>query len=590
MKNMETTQRNENPQFLKRFLPYYRPYLAVLFIDLFSAGLSTLGDIILPLLVRQITNLAITDLAQLTVKYLVLVGAGYILIRLIDTVANYYMQSIGHIMGSKIEKDMRSDLFAHLQKLSLSFFNENKIGQIMARITSDLNDITEFAHHFPEEMFIALLKITLSFFILLTINVQLTALIFIVLPIMIYVVRKFNRKMRQAFADTRRHIGELNSQVEDSLLGIQVVKAFANEQIEIDKFEAGNLKFLTLKERMYYIMASFQVVTRFFDTLMYIIVMVVGGLFLMQQQISAADYVAYLMYITTLLASVRRMVEFMEQYQRGMTGVSRFFEVMDADIEIFDEPDAINLANTSGEIIFDEVCFRYEASEERVLNNLSFKVAPGENVAFVGPSGAGKTTIIRLLQRFYDVKQGAIYLDQKDIRTIALKSLRNQIGVVQQDVYLFSGTIKENIAYGKPTASLAEIKQAAKLAGAERFIEELPSGYETYVGERGTKLSGGQKQRIAIARVFLKNPPILILDEATSALDNENERIIQESLEQLTTGRTTITIAHRLTTIKQVDRIMFLTPEGIVESGSHQELLARHGHYYDLYQLYTDNH
>lgn len=590
MKNMETTQRNENPQFLKRFLPYYRPYLAVLFIDLFSAGLSTLGDIILPLLVRQITNLAITDLAQLTVKYLVLVGALYILIRLIDTVANYYMQSIGHIMGSKIEKDMRSDLFAHLQKLSLSFFNENKIGQIMARITSDLNDITEFAHHFPEEMFIALLKITLSFFILLTINVQLTALIFIVLPIMIYVVRKFNRKMRQAFADTRRHIGELNSQVEDSLLGIQVVKAFANEQIEIDKFEAGNLKFLTLKERMYYIMASFQVVTRFFDTLMYIIVMVVGGLFLMQQQISAADYVAYLMYITTLLASVRRMVEFMEQYQRGMTGVSRFFEVMDADIEIFDEPDAINLANTSGEIIFDEVCFRYEASEERVLNNLSFKVAPGENLAFVGPSGAGKTTIIRLLQRFYDVKQGAIYLDQKDIRTIALKSLRNQIGVVQQDVYLFSGTIKENIAYGKPTASLAEIKQAAKLAGAERFIEELPSGYETYVGERGTKLSGGQKQRIAIARVFLKNPPILILDEATSALDNENERIIQESLEQLTTGRTTITIAHRLTTIKQVDRIMFLTPEGIVESGSHQELLARHGHYYDLYQLYTDNH
>lgn len=590
MKNMETNQRNENPQFLKRFLPYYRPYLAVLFIDLFSAGLSTLGDIILPLLVRQITNLAITDLAQLTVKYLVLVGAGYILIRLIDTVANYYMQSIGHIMGSKIEKDMRSDLFAHLQKLSLSFFNENKIGQIMARITSDLNDITEFAHHFPEEMFIALLKITLSFFILLTINVQLTALIFIVLPIMIYVVRKFNRKMRQAFADTRRHIGELNSQVEDSLLGIQVVKAFANEQIEIDKFEAGNLKFLTLKERMYYIMASFQVVTRFFDTLMYIIVMVVGGLFLMQQQISAADYVAYLMYITTLLASVRRMVEFMEQYQRGMTGVSRFFEVMDADIEIFDEPDAVNLVNTSGEIIFDEVCFRYEASEERVLNNLSFKVDPGENVAFVGPSGAGKTTIIRLLQRFYDVKQGAIYLDQKDIRTIALKSLRNQIGVVQQDVYLFSGTIKENIAYGKPTASLAEIKQAAKLAGAERFIEELPSGYETYVGERGTKLSGGQKQRIAIARVFLKNPPILILDEATSALDNENERIIQESLEQLTTGRTTITIAHRLTTIKQVDRIMFLTPEGIVESGSHQELLARHGHYYDLYQLYTDNH
>lgn len=583
---MQRSKTRKSKYLMQRFIPYYKPYWKVLFADLVCASFSTLGDIILPLMVRYITMLAINDLTSLTVNIIVMIGIAYMLIRLVDIVANYYMQSIGHIMGSKIETDMRTALFNHLQKLSFRFYNQVKIGQIMSRITSDLNDVTEFAHHFPEEMFIAAIKIVVSFLILSTINIPLTLIIFSIVPVMIYCASKYNHQMRQAFAQTRHHIGELNAQVEDSLLGIRVVKSFANEDIEIEKFDQGNQLFLKLKKKMYYNMAGFQAVVRFFDALMYIAVVVAGGLFLINGQINASDYVAYLMYVTTLLASIRRMVEFMEQFQRGMTGIERFVEVMDADIEIFDKPDAIDLKAVKGQLSFEHVSFRYDGDDSYVLKDVSFQVQPGQSVAFVGPSGGGKTTITNLIQRFYDVESGRILIDGQDIKDIKLKSLRNNIGVVQQDVYLFSGTVFENIEYGRPGASKEDVIKAAKLAGAHDFISQLDKGYDTYVGERGTKLSGGQKQRISIARVFLKNPPILILDEATSALDNENEKIVQESLEYLAQGRTTFTIAHRLTTIKNADLIMVLTDEGIVEQGSHETLMAKKGLYYELYGMY----
>ena len=589
---METTQKKRSPlqslRVFQRFMPYFRPYMGVMLLDLFCATLTTVCDLVLPLIVRFITSAVTSDAAALTISVVLRLGAVYLLLRVIDTAAYYYMQSIGHVMGSRIESDLRRDLFSHYQELSSDFYDNTKIGQLMSRITTDLNDITEFAHHMPEELLIVVLKVVVAFVILCGSSVLLTVIIFAVLPLMVYFSNKFAKKMRASFKASRHELGELNSQVEDSLSGIRVVKSFANEELEKEKFAERNSVFLRIKKGMYHNMAGFHSVTRLFDGVMYILVVVLGAVFMIHGRISAPDFVAYLLYVQTLLTSIRRFVEFTEQLQRGMTSFERFDEVMHEPVTIQEKPNALELDGVRGEIEFDDVSFAYESTREQVLTNIRLRVQPGESVALVGPSGSGKTTLCSLIPRFYDVTSGAIRIDGHDVRDFTLKSLRSHIGVVQQDVYMFSGTVLNNIEYGKPGASREEIIRAAKLAGAHEFISELENGYDTYVGEHGLKLSGGQKQRISIARVFLKNPPILILDEATSALDNESERLVQQSLEKLMHGRTTFTIAHRLTTIRSADKILVLTDEGIVEQGSHAEMIAREdGVYHRLYQLYT---
>ena len=478
---------------------------------------------------------------------------------------------------------MRRDLYAHLQGLSDTFYNETKVGVIMSRITNDLFDITEFAHHCPEEYFIGAIKILISLIILLKINVKMTLLIYLMIPLMIYFSGHYRNKMRRAQKDQRVHIGHLNSSIEDSLLGIKVVKSFANEDVEREKFTEENNKFLGIKKRYYRSMAGFNTINRIFDGLMYLILITSGGYFLMKGEIGPEDLIVYVMFIQSLLATVRRIIEFTEQFQKGMTGIERFAEIMAIEPDIKDKEDALEIKNVSGEISFENVDFSYGKGEGKVLNNFSVDITPGEKLAIVGPSGAGKTTICNLIPRFYDVDSGSVTVDGIDVRDIKIKSLRENIGIVQQDAYLFSGTVKDNIGYGKSTASDREIIEAAKLAGAYEFIKSLPNGFDTYVGERGVKLSGGQKQRISIARVFLKNPPILILDEATSALDNKSEIVVQDSIEKLSKGRTTITIAHRLTTVQNADLILVMTREGIVERGSHQDLMAKRGYYYNLY-------
>ena len=576
----------QTASLFQSFLPYFRPHRGTMALDLFCAALTTICDIVLPLIVRFITGSAQSG-TPLLVSAVVKVGALYLVLRIIDTAANYYMQSIGHIMGAHIETDMRRDLFAHLQELSHSFYDTAKIGQLMSRITTDLNDITEFAHHFPEELFIAIIKIVASFCILCQTNVPLTLLIFAMVPLMVACSNVFSKRMRADFKNSRHQLGELNARVEDSLSGIRVVKSFANEELEKAKFAEGNARFLRIKRGMYHSMAGFHSVTRLFDGVMYIIVVVLGAIYMIHGQITAADLIAYLLYVTTLLASIRRIVEFMEQFQRGITGIERFSEVMAEPVTITDRPGAAELTDVRGDVDFDHVRFSYEHGSGEVLNDINLHVRAGESIALVGPSGGGKTTLCSLIPRFYDVCGGAIRIDGRDVRDFTLHSLRSHVGVVQQDVYMFSGTIAENIEYGRPGASREDVIEAAKLAGAHEFILGLENGYDTYVGERGVRLSGGQKQRISIARVFLKNPPILILDEATSALDNESEHLVQQSLEKLMKGRTTFTIAHRLTTIRNADTILVLTDEGIVERGSHRELLEKHGVYAGLYEMYT---
>ncbi len=575
-------------KLIKRFLPYYKKYVGILIFDLFCAALTTVCELVLPMIVREITDLATTNAAALTVSFVLRIGAFYLVLRAIDTAANYYMATIGHIMGTKIETDMRRDMFSHLQRLSFSYYDNTKVGSIMSRITSDLFDVTEFAHHCPEEFFIAFVKITAAFVILCRVNVGLTLIIFSIVPPMVVVLMFFSHRMKDGFRESRKKVAELNSSVEDSLLGIRVVKSFANEDIEEEKFHEGNVGFLNIKTKVYKYMGSFHSCIRLFDGLMYITVVVAGAIFIGKGKISAADLVAYLMFVTTLLTSIRRIVEFSEQFQRGMTGIERFAEIVDQNPDIVDKADAVELKDVKGDINFSDVSFAYSEENEEVLAHLNLSINAGENVALVGPSGGGKTTICSLIPRFYDIEKGKITVDGLDIRDVTLKSLRENIGIVQQDVYLFSGSVMENIAYGKPDATPEEVYEAARLAGAEEFIKNLPDGYDTYVGERGVKLSGGQKQRISIARVFLKNPPILILDEATSALDNESERLVQKSLEVLAKGRTTLTIAHRLTTIKNADKIIVLTSDGIIESGSHKELLSAGGLYADLYKSYSE--
>ena len=585
---MSKTKKRSSMGLIKKFLPYYKKYKWIMVADLICASLTTVCELILPMIVRRITDAATAEVMSLTLEMIVTCGIFYLILRVIDTAANYYMASVGHIMGTKIETDMRRDFFGHLQKLSFSYYDNAKVGSLMSRITSDLFDVTEFAHHCPEEFFIAGIKIVCSFILLCTMSVPLTLIVFSVIPPMIIVLMIFNRRMKQGFKESRQQVGELNSQIEDSLLGIRVVKSFANESVEEEKFDKGNKKFLGIKTKVYHIMAGFQSSTRLFDGIMYIVVVVAGAIFMLYGKISAADYVAYLMFVTTLLTSIRRIVEFAEQFQRGLTGIERFCEIMDTDPEITDSPLAKDIDNVEGEIEFRDVSFSYESENKKVLSHLNLKVKPGESIALVGPSGGGKTTLCSLIPRFYDVSSGAIFVDGEDIRNITTSSLRSNIGVVAQDVYLFSGSIKENIAYGKRDATDEEIESAAVLAGAHDFIKTLPDGYDTYVGERGVKLSGGQKQRISIARVFLKNPPILILDEATSALDNESEKLVQRSLEKLAKGRTTFTIAHRLTTIRNADRILVLTENGIEESGTHAELVSKGGIYSELYKMYSE--
>lgn len=568
---------------LKRFVPYYRNYIGIMIMDLFCAALTTVCELVLPLILRYITNIGMNDLASLTIRTIVIIGGVYFALRIIDGMASFYMAYTGHVMGASIETDMREDAFAHLQKLSDNYFNNTKVGQIMSHITSDLFDVTEFAHHCPEEFFIAFLKAVVSFVILAGINPLLTVIIFVLIPVMAVSCSYFNLQVRKAFKRQRNHIGELNARIEDSLLGNKVVRAFANEDVELGKFNKDNQEFLKIKRETYKYMAAFQNTIRIFDGLMYVVVIVAGGIFMIKGLISPADLVAYTMYVTTLLATIRRIIEFAEQFQRGMTGIERFTELMDANIDIFDEEGAVPLHNVEGKITFKHVSFEYPDDHTPVLADIDLTIKPGEKVALVGPSGGGKTTLCNLLPRFYDPTEGEILLDDQNIKKVTLQSLRSNVGVVQQDVYLFSGSVYENIAYGKPGASKEEVIKAAKLAGAHDFIQELKDGYETYVGERGVKLSGGQKQRISIARVFLKSPKVLLLDEATAALDNESEHLVSESLDKLAAGRTTLTIAHRLTTIHGADRILVLSGSRIVEEGNHETLMKKKGIYYQLY-------
>ena len=571
------------PAPLRRFMPYLLRYKGILLFDLFCAALTCICELVLPLMVRTVTNMGAENPAGLTVGFIVRMGALYGVLRLVDAAANYFMANTGHVMGARIETDMRRDAFSHLQKLSDAYFANTKVGQIMGRITNDLFDVTEFAHHCPEEFFIAALKVSISFVILSRANLLLTCIVFALIPVMAVCCAFFNHRIKDVFQKQRRQIGELNARIEDTLLGERVVKAFSGEEVEKQKFEQDNSRFLNIKRETYHWMSAFNTTTRLFDGLIYLVVLVAGSFFMRAGRIQPGDLVAYMMYVTTLLTTVRRIIEFTEQFYRGLTGVERFCEIMDADVDILDEPGAVPLQNVKGDIRFEDVSFEYPDDHNKVLHHIDLHVRAGEKIALVGPSGGGKTTLCNLIPRFYDPTDGRILLDDQDIRSVTLQSLRRAVGIVQQDVYLFSGSVYENIAYGRPDATRDEVIQAARLAGAHEFITALHDGYDTYVGERGVKLSGGQKQRISIARVFLKNPPVLILDEATSALDNESEFAVTQSLARLAKGRTTLTIAHRLTTIQSADRILVLGGTGIEEEGTHAQLLAKGGVYSRLW-------
>ena len=569
---------------IRRFLPYLANYKMVLCLDLFCAALTTLCDIVLPKIMSIITNSAMGVGITLTAGIVLKLAALYFVLRIIDGAASYYMSSIGHIMGVHIETDMRRDAFDHLLQLDHTYYNNTKVGTIMGRITNDLFDVTEFAHHCPEEFFIAGIKIVASFVILCRASIPLTLAVFACVPLMGVVSVYLNGRLRARFRQQRVQIGELNSTIEDSLLGQGVVKAFAAEDEEREKFARGNRAFEQIKTLGYYAMGAFNTSTRLFDGLMYLVVILAGGLSLVYGKITAGDLVAYMLYVTTLIATIRRIVEFAEQFQRGMTGIERFAEIMDTPVAIKDAPDAVPLQPGPGEIRFEKVCFEYPDDHNKVLHDVSLDIRAGERLALVGASGGGKTTLCQLLPRFYDVDSGSITVDGRDVRAVTQRSLRRAIGIVQQDVFLFADTIRENIRYGRPDATDAEVEQAARQAEIYDDICAMPDGFDTYVGERGALLSGGQKQRVAIARVFLKAPPILILDEATSALDSVTEARIQGAFDRLARGRTTLIIAHRLSTIRSADRILVIQDGVIAEQGSHQELLARNGVYATLYR------
>ena len=569
----------------KKFLSYYKPYRAMFYMDMFCALTLSGIDLAFPIVVKYLLNDVYTLSDKNKIAYYVcFIGAILFVSYIIRYFCQYYITSWGHIMGSKMEADMRRDIFEHLQQESFSFYDNTNTGKLMSRIVTDLFDISELAHHGPEDIFISILKIVGSFIILMNINVKLTLCLLFFTLVMIYFSYFYNAKMRLIFKLNREKIANVNAQIQDSLSGIRVVKSFANEAIENEKFEKGNMEFLATKEASYMLLGKFFSGNGFFQGMLYLSAILVGGLFVSSGAIRTSDLIVYILYINIFINPIDKLVNFTEQYQKGLSGFERFVEIVGSKPTIKDKEGAVELQNAKGNIKFTNVSFSYD-NENSILTNLNINIEPGKNVALVGPSGGGKTTFCSLIPRFYDVDGGSVKIDGIDVRDLSLSSLRNSIGIVQQDVYLFVGSIKENIAYGRPGASDEDIIQAAKMANAHEFIMALEQGYDTNVGERGVKLSGGQKQRISIARVFLKNPPILILDEATSALDNESEKYIQKSLEQLAKNRTTIVIAHRLSTIKSADEILVLTEDGIKEKGSHKELLEKEGTYAYLYNL-----
>ena len=570
---------------LKKFIHYYGPYKTVFFIDLLCAAIISLVDLAYPQILRSATKTLFTQDKAIILQALPWIAIGLFMMYVIQSFCKYYVSCQGHIMGAKMERDMRQELFEHYEELSFSYYSQNNSGQMMSKLVSDLFDISEFAHHGPENLFISLVKIVGSFIFLFLINKKL-ALPLIVLVILMFLFSfRQNQKMQRTFMENRKKIGDVNASLQDTLSGIRVVQSFTNEEIEKEKFQKSNHAFLVSKKDNYRCMGEFMSSNLFFQGMMYLVTLVYGGYLIANNEMSTADLAMYALYIGIFISPIQILVELMEMMQKGLSGFRRFLDVMETEPEIQDAPDAVELKDVKGRVCYEDVSFHYSDDETTVLSHVSIEIPAGKSVALVGPSGGGKTTICSLLPRFYDVTGGRVTVDGQDIRSLTLKSLRSQIGVVQQDVYLFSGSIRDNIAYGKPDATEEEIIEAAKCANIHDFIMELPDQYDTFVGERGARLSGGQKQRISIARVFLKNPPILILDEATSALDNESERWIQHSLEELSKNRTTITIAHRLSTIKNADEIIVITENGIAERGTHETLLEKNGIYAGYYNI-----
>lgn len=570
---------------LKKFIHYYGPYKTVFFIDLLCAAIISLVDLAYPQILRSATKTLFTQDKAIILQALPWIAIGLFMMYVIQSFCKYYVSCQGHIMGAKMERDMRQELFEHYEELSFSYYSQNNSGQMMSKLVSDLFDISEFAHHGPENLFISLVKIVGSFIFLFLINKKL-ALPLIVLVILMFLFSfRQNQKMQRTFMENRKKIGDVNASLQDTLSGIRVVQSFTNEEIEKNKFQKSNHAFLVSKKDNYRCMGEFMSSNLFFQGMMYLVTLVYGGYLIANNEMSAADLAMYALYIGIFISPIQILVELMEMMQKGLSGFRRFLDVMETEPEIQDAPDAVELKDVKGRVCYEDVSFHYSDDETTVLSHVSIEIPAGKSVALVGPSGGGKTTICSLLPRFYDVTDGRVTVDGQDVRSLTLKSLRSQIGVVQQDVYLFSGSIRDNIAYGKPDATEEEIIEAAKCANIHDFIMELPDQYDTFVGERGARLSGGQKQRISIARVFLKNPPILILDEATSALDNESERWIQHSLEELSKNRTTITIAHRLSTIKNADEIIVITENGIAERGTHETLLEKNGIYAGYYNM-----
>ena len=574
---------------LKKLAKYYKPYLGTFIIDMILAMMSAAVALVIPLVVRYITSKVAYMSADEASKAIFTIVVILFVLVLVQWGCNYYISNYGHVMGAKIEYDMRAEIFNHYQKLSYSFYDDQKVGQLLSRITSDLFDITELLHHGPENITISLIKIVGALVILSTIDVRLTLTAFVLVPVMLVFAYFLNKKMKRAFKRNRIRIGEINAQIEDNLSGIRVVKSFANEDIECGKFKKGNDLFLESKKDSYHYMGMYNAGLTAFTTMINLIVIAVGGIGITRGWVNITDFVTFLLYINIFTEPVKVLIDFTEQFQNGYSGYERFLEILSVEPDIKEKPDAVELKDVKGEITFDNVSFRYKDGIEEVLSGISFNVTPGRYVALVGPSGAGKTTLCSLIPRFYEATEGSIRIDGKDIKDVTLKSLRDNIGVVQQDVYLFMGSIKENIRYGKPDATDDEVIAAAKLANAHEFIEAFENGYDTDIGQRGVKLSGGQKQRLSIARVFLKNPPILIFDEATSALDNESEQIVQESLEKLAKNRTTLVIAHRLTTIENAEEIFMLTDEGIKERGTHKELMELDGEYAHMVKIHSAN-
>lgn len=569
---------------LKRFIQYYKPYQTLFYLDLLCAAAISIIDLLYPQILRSLTHTLFAGDPNLLIKALLPIGIGLFIMYAIQSLCKFYVCYQGHMMGAYMERDMRQQLFDHYEKLSFSYYDRNNSGQMMSKLVSDLFDIAELAHHGPENLFISLIKIVGSFIFLFLISWQLALpLAFLVLCMLIFSLAQ-NERMQATFMDNRKRIGDVNASLQDTLAGIRVVQSFANEKTEQEKFRSSNHHFLMSKDANYRCMASFMSFNLFFQGMMYLVTLVWGGYLIAKGILQVSDLAMYALYIGIFISPIQILVELTEMMQKGFSGFRRFLDVIDTEPEIKNFPGAVPLTKVRGDVLYDNVSFSYQ-DDEPVLSHVSFHIPAGKSVALVGPSGGGKTTICSLLPRFYDVTEGTIFIDGADIKTLTLESLRSQIGIVQQDVYLFCGSVRENIAYGKPGASMAEIIDAAKKANIHDFIQSLPDGYDTFVGERGTRLSGGQKQRISIARVFLKNPPILILDEATSALDNESERHIQKSLEELAKNRTTITIAHRLSTIQNADEIIVINCNGISERGTHQQLLEKNGLYAHYYQM-----